>query len=148
MHIDKSIAPETGQYIKLVTTYTHKTALTVSLQHNRAAKMFQAAQYGADTRPSASLACVIYGVLRNVNTTRECTARAYSFMLLMAAGTMTVAPSLLVSNLTHPEDASMTQAKVDSVITSTMKSLGSEDNEHALVGCSRCARRRAPILIG
>ena len=146
--VHKSIAPETGQCIKQATMYTRKTALLVSLQHNKAAKLFQATQYGVDTQPSADLACMIYGVLRNVNTMHECTARAYNFMLLMAAGAMSVASSLLVPSLAHPEDASMTQAKVDSLITSTMTALGSEADKHALVGCSRCAHRRAPILIG
>ena len=133
--VHKSKAPEEGQCIKLVTTYTHKTTLPVSLRHKLAAKLFQAAQYGADIQPSADLACMLYNVLRNVSTMHECTARAYSFMLLMAAGAMSVAPSLLVSSLTHPEVASMTLAEVDSVITSTTKSLGS--NSALPSGCSR-----------
>ena len=133
--VHKSKTTEEGQCIKLVTTYTHKTALPVSLRHNRAAKLFRAAQYGADIQPSADLACMLYSVLRNVSTMHECTARAYSFMLLMAAGAMSVAPSLLVSSLTHPEVASMTLAEVDSVITSTTKSLGS--NSALPSGCSR-----------
>ena len=139
--VHKSIKPKTGECIKLVTTYTHKTALPSNLQHNRAARLFQAAQYGADTQPSADLASMIYSVLRNVNTMHECTQRAYSFMLLMAAGAMSVAPSLVGSSLTTP-------VEVNSVITSTIVSLSSQDNEHALVGCKRCAHRRAPILIG
>lgn len=120
---------------KLVTTYTHKTTLPVSFQHNMASKLLQTAQYGPDIQPSADLVCMLYSVLQNVSTMQECTARAYNFMLLMTAGAMSVAHSLLVSSLTHPEVASMTLAKVESVITSTTKSLGS--NNALPSGCSR-----------
>ena len=146
--VHKSIAPQKDHCIKLVTTYTHNASLSLSLQHKRAAKLFQAAQWNtADTPPyaSADLASMIYGVLQNVNTMNACTARAYNFMLFIAAGAMSLAPCLNCTSLTQQDDASLTQAKVDSVITSTLKSLGS--NSQALISCKRCAHRRAPILI-
>ena len=78
---------------------------------------------------------MIYGVLKSVETENACYARAYNFMLLMAAGAMSMVPPLTLIDSDNVEDQYFTPLGLGTLLKSTKKALGSIDQQSQ--GCSR-----------
>ena len=144
--VHRSVAPETGQCIKFVTTYAHNGTLPPSVQLSRTAKLFRAAQLDLTGRsPPSGLASMIYGVLKSVETENACFARAYNFMLLMAAGAMSMVPPLtrIESSNLQESDQYFTPIALGTMLKSTKKALG--PIQESLQGCSRLAHAQCSV---
>lgn len=129
-----------------MTTYAHSGTLPASVQFKRTAKLFRAAQLDlTGTSPPSGLAEMIYGVLKSVDTENACYARAYNFMLLMAAGAMSMVPplTLIESSKVHESDQWFSPDALGTLLKSTSKALGSIGQ--GLQGCARLAHAQCSV---